>query len=112
MWLKIIAAISGILLGIINARYLFVGSAFSLILWGLAGLIIGYFSLSRKMVLIDGAVYGFCLGFVFMLAGYAGAAPWTSHSFFFIIIGLVAAVCGSISACFGNLLRRAILKKR
>ena len=46
----VVSIIIGALLGVIGARYLFVGSWLSLIPWGIAGLLIGYWSQKAGMV--------------------------------------------------------------
>ena len=72
------AACLGAFLGVLNARYLFVGSWMSLVLWTFVGLILGYWSKTWHPAVV-GAAYGFMLSFVFMSAGYAGKAPLVSR---------------------------------
>jgi len=101
----ILSAIAGIALGIAVSRYLFVGSWLSLILWGVVGLAIGYWSgLMRGFV--NGGVYGFALAFTFMVSGYTGSASLLSRLPFFAIMGIVGAVCGSILGLIGSLAKK------
>ena len=58
-----VPVIVGSLLGIIGARYLFVGSALILVPWTIAGLAIGSWS-GRRASMVNGAFYGFALSFV------------------------------------------------
>lgn len=101
-----VSIVSGVILGIIGSRYLFVGSWLSLIPWGIVGLLIGSFCVSKKEAIINGAVYGFVLSFVFMWAGYAGSAPVVTRIPFFSILGIFGSVCGLILALIGNALRK------
>ena len=99
--------IIGVLLGIIGARYVFVGSWLSLIPWGIAGLAIGFWG-DRRAGMINGAVFGFVLAFVFMIAGYGGTASLLSRLPFFAILGLFGAFCGFVLGILGFLLKKAI----
>jgi hypothetical protein len=86
------AAVLGFLLGWGGAHALFLGS-WTLLPWGLAGLALGYW-VGRRRPLFAGALYGFILCFVFMVAGYTGSAPTITRVPFFALIGLFGAVCG------------------
>jgi len=98
-----ISAVIGALLGVIGSRILFVGSAMSLIPWGLVGVAIGYaLAGSIRQALGLGAVYGFALAFVFMVAGYSGADPVVTKFGFFAVLGLAGAVCGLVAALVGR----------
>src|SRR5262245_25809024 len=88
----IIAAAVGIVLGVIASKLLFVGSALTLVPWGIAALIIGYFSAGRGEAVLNGVVYGFLLCFVFLVSGYTGSEPITSPMPFFALLGLFGAV--------------------
>ncbi|MDR3574409.1 MAG: hypothetical protein P4L50_11130 [Anaerolineaceae bacterium] len=102
------AALVGIALGLIAARYLLVGSALSLIPWGITGVLFGLWRLTYRAAVLTGAVYGFLLAFTFMLAGYQGAAPTLSRLPFFAILGLVGAVCGIGLGLIGSFACRKI----
>jgi hypothetical protein len=107
----IVSAFVGAVLGIIGARYLFVGSALSLIPWGAAGLLIGLWTNRPLQALGDGGLYGFVLSFVFMASGYSGSAALITRLPFFAILGLVGAICGAGLACGAWFLKSRILKK-
>ena len=109
MLLAVLSIVIGSLLGFLGSRYLFVGSWLSLIPWGIIGLAIGVFSNKRSSIL-NGALYGFALAFVFTLAGYAGAAPILSRIPFFGVLGIVGAICGGILGILGYLLKTIIHK--
>ena len=101
----LIAVLLGAVLGLVGARFVFVGSWLSLIPWSLAGLAIGFWSHPAGWLRL-GLIYGFALLFAFMIAGYSGAAPLVSRVPLFAIIGIAGAVYGAALAFVGSLLRR------
>jgi hypothetical protein len=101
----VVAFLVGAILGLVGARYLFVGSWLSLIPWGIAGLLIGYWSQKREW-LVNGICYGFTVCFVFMLAGYAGSASLVSRLPFFALIGAFGAFCGLLLSWAGFVIGR------
>src|SRR5258706_10956689 len=88
----IIAAILGVILGATGPYYASIGW-YSIIPWGLVGLAIGVWGGKRES-LYARALYGFCLNFSFIIAGYTGTPSLLSRMPFFILIGLFRAVCG------------------
>jgi len=100
-----IAAILGVILGASGPYYASIGW-YSIIPWGLVGLAIGFWC-SKRQSLYAGALYGFCLNFSFMIAGYTGTASLLSRLPFFILIGLFGAVCGIALAAAGYFLKAA-----
>ena len=93
----------GALLGLLSARVVFVGSALSLLPWGLVGLALGACCRTVARACLTGAVYGFTLAYVFMVSGYDGAAPLHTRLVPFLVLGLVGAVCGIGSTLVGRL---------
>lgn len=103
--LKLLTSIVvGALLGIIGARYVFVGSWLSLIPWTIAGLALGVWCRKRS-ALINGGAYGFALAFAFMIAGYSGNASLMSRLPFFALLGVVGGLCGLILGFLGSFIR-------
>ena len=100
----LIAIALGFVLGITGPYYLFLG-AYSLIPWGLAGVILGYFCGRKRDAAVNGALYGFVLSFAFMIAGYTGTAPLSGRLPFFAILGVFGATCGLLAAVVGSVLR-------
>ena len=106
-----VSIIAGITLGIIVSRYPFVGSWLSLILWGIVGLAIGYWSgLMRGFV--NGGMYGFAFAFTFMVLGNTGSASLLSELPFFATMGIVGAMCGSILGLTGSLAKKIGLGRK
>jgi uncharacterized membrane protein YccC len=99
----IMAGILGIILGATGPYYLFMGS-YSLVPWGLVGLALGFWC-SMRQAFYAGAVYGFCLSFSFLIAGYNGTASIFSRFPFFALLALFGAVCGVALAATGYFLR-------
>ncbi len=108
----IVAAVTGIILGVIGSRYFLVGSWLSLIPWGIAGILLGWWSKRWNEAVINGLVYGFFLCFSFMIAGYNGSASILSRTPFFAIIGLFGALCGLVLELIGAAARRVVLRNR
>ncbi len=108
----VISIVVGAGLGIIGSQYLFVGSALSLIPWGIGGLVIGAWSDNRRASILNGFCYGFILAFVFMVAGYTGTASLLSRLPFFALLGLFGAVCGLILGILGHFFRFGIQAMR
>jgi hypothetical protein len=105
----LVAIVVGAILGFTSSRFLFVGSWLSLIPWGIAGLALGAWC-ERREALIDGAVYGFVIAFVFMLSGYSGSASMISRVPFFVIIGVVGAVCGLVLGFLGYMVKEFLTR--
>jgi hypothetical protein len=93
----------GLLLGWAASHALFLGG-WTLLPWGAAALGLGYW-LGKRGAMLAGALYGFALSFVFMLAGYTGAAPVATRVPFFALLGLFGAICGLVLALLGARLK-------
>ncbi len=107
----IAALILGSVLGIVGARYLFVGSWLNLIPWGIAGLAIGSLG-SKNEAFVNGVTYGFVLVFVFMIAGYTGTYSLASRLPFFAFLGVVGSVCGLLLGLIGFYIKSRLVKKK
>jgi len=99
----LVAGIVGVIVGVSGQYYLSLGG-YSLVPWGLVGLAIGVWC-ARRQALSAGAVYGFCLCFAFMVAGYTGTASLLSRIPFFLVIAAFGAVCGAALAAVGHFLK-------
>lgn len=106
----LVAVLAGAALGVIGARYLFVGSWLSLIPWGIAGLALGLWCTTLRQAISVGAAFGFAVAFVFMIAGYAGAAPVVTRLLPFAALGAVGAVCGLALGAIGYLVRARLAR--
>ena len=106
----LLPVIFGLVLGFVNAKILFVGSAFSLIPWAIVGAFVGFLTNKKKDAVLSGALYGFVLSVVFIISGYNGTRPLIAVMPFFILLGLFGAVCGLVLGLVGYLLK-LLLKK-
>ena len=104
----VIGGLVGLLLGVIGARYLFVSSWLSLILWAIAGMVLGFWAKRISETALAGTTYGFLLAFSFMIAGYGGAEPLATRLLPFAALGIIGAVCGTACTLTGTLLRHII----
>ena len=95
----------GAVLGIVGARYVLVGSGWSLLPWGLVALLVGVLARTRPQAAIDAGMYGFALALMFMVAGYTGAEPLARRLPFFALLGLFGAACATLLALAGTLMR-------
>ena len=108
----LVAVVLGAVLGLVGSKILFVGSALSLIPWAVAAFTIGYFSETKKEVLIYGGVFGFVLSFVFMLSGYNGSDSVFSKIPFFILFGIFGAICAAVWSFIAFFVRSILNKKK
>ena len=95
-----VAIVTAAMLGVVGSRYLLVGSWLSLVPWAAVGLLLGAWSTRREWAAV-GAMYGFVLSFVFMWAGYSGAASVVRRVPFFALLGAFGAVCGVVLGFLG-----------
>ena len=101
-------AAAGVFLGLVGARYVFVNSALSLIPWGVASILIGVLSTSRKHAIVDAAVFGFALAFSFMAFSYDGNDGAARVIAPFCLLGLVGAACAVVLALVGRAARARV----
>ena len=94
------AAILGVVLGY-GATLLPSLQWVTLVPWALGAMAVGAISLGRRDALIAGAIYGFLVGFTFMVAGYTGTDPIAGKLPFFAVIGVVSAAVASTAAFVG-----------
>ncbi len=110
-WRYVGLAVLGAALGLLGARYVFVGSGLSLIPWGLVAVVVGVLASTRGAAVAGAAAYGFTLAFTFMVDGYDGTATLVSRLPFFVILDLVGAGCAALLALMGSFVATAIRRK-
>lgn len=99
-WILLLGLVIGTLLGLVG------GGPIMLLPWAIGGLMMGWLSDSRQKVLLNGAVYGFVLSFVFLVQSYDGTDPVSSKLVFFALLGLFGALCGLVLALIGRFVPR------
>ena len=88
-----LAIAAGAVLGVLNGRFLFLGSWLAIVLWAVAGIALGAWG-TKNEAIVNGVVYGFVLSFAFLVAGYSGKFSLTSRIPFFAVLGVFGGVCG------------------
>lgn len=105
------ALAAGAILGVLGARFLFVGSWLNLIPWSIAGFALGCWG-TRNEAMVNGVVYGFVLCFIFMAAGYSGKFSLVSRVPFFAVLGVFGSACGLALGLAGFHARNKLRKGR
>lgn len=98
----------------ISSRYLFVGSGFSLIPWGILALSFGIFTKDKTLATQRGLTYGFAQSFIFLWVDKSGVTSVGQFLLLIIIISalsILAAGCGWWGARVGWLIRSELLVK-
>src|SRR3954469_13980718 len=88
------AALVGVVCGFFTIHSFFAHSWASIILWIIVGLIVLYFSSSRKSALFAGGAFGFFTIITWLASGFAGA-PDQMKGFAILAIGL--GILGALS---------------
>ncbi|MFL6061275.1 MAG: hypothetical protein ACJ72E_08595 [Marmoricola sp.] len=96
----------GAALGLLGATVLFVGSGLVLLPWAVVGALLGAWRPTRRSALRAGAVYGFVLALVFMIASYDGHTGAGAVVLLVLACSCVGAVCGGVLAMLGRALKR------
>ena len=105
----LVAAVVGIACGLVSLTRLLAGQWINLIVWGLAGVVLGWYTSGRRLILWAGIVFGVCLTLSFLLAGFQGS-PDKLPGFLLLTLGLsvVGAVAGVATVFVGARLRRLV----
>ncbi len=106
-----VAVLAGIALGVLGARYVFVGSWWNLVPWSVAGIALGFWGTRNESVL-NGGAYGFVLSLAFLIAGYTGKLSLASRIPFFLVLGAFGAMCGVLLAIVGFKVGSGIARRR
>jgi hypothetical protein len=110
---KSIAAIAGILLGVLS-YHLFYGW-YDIFPWAIAALIIGYISKNRRSSMINGAIFGYLLFLVYITMGYRGKTDIRSLSVFIgfnLLFSLVGAIAGVVGGFIGNWVKSILSRSK
>lgn len=85
----------------LSSRYIFVGSALSLLPWGILALCWGLLASNKKQAKQLGAMYGFFQSFIFLWIDKAGGITFIQFLLLVVIIttlSLAAALCAAVAA--------------
>jgi hypothetical protein len=86
----------------------FATQPWTLVPWGIGGLVLGYYCRKLSHAFTTGVVYGFVLVFVFMSEQYTGTVPVIRRFPFFGILAAFGAVCGVFLCLAGFLVRKRV----
>ena len=107
-----VPALVGIACGLASESSLLAGQWLNLILWGIAGVVLGLFTTGRRMIVWAGIVYGFCLSVTFLISGFQGSADkLPAFLALTLALSVVGAAGGLASVWVGSRLRRIIRPK-
>ena len=108
-----IAAIVGIACGLASQSPVLAGQWTNLIVWAIAGIILGLFVAGRRMVVWAGIIYGVCLSFTFLLSGFQGS-PDKLPGFLVLTLGLsvIGAIGGIVTVFAGSAVRRLARRRQ
>jgi hypothetical protein len=90
----------------------FVHGWYNIIPWVIATLLVGFLAQSRKRYIINGAVFGYFLFFIYIILAYSGKTdPMSLVKFiaFAVIFSLVGSLAGIAGSFIGNFIRRKFI---
>ncbi|SRR5258706_8139816 len=105
--LAIIAGVVGIACGLVSHTFLLEGQWFNLVVWGIAGIVLGVFAQGRRQFVGVGIVYGVFLSVTFLLSGFQGS-PGNLPGFLVLtlLLSVVGALGGLVTVFIGSWLRK------
>ncbi len=102
----LIAAIAGILCGLVCTYPAQLGPIPSIIIWTAGGILVGLLVRGSRIIL-PGIVYGVVLSFVFLLSRFGGSlSKLPKYLLFVSAMSIAGAIGGVVSAFIGSKLRR------
>lgn len=104
----VIAAVLGLLLGVVCGAWL--SSGLDLVPWAIGALALGAASRDRTVALGSAALFGFVVSVSFLVAGYDGSSSFVARTAFFLVLGLFGALCGLALGALGRLLGRLLAR--
>ena len=108
----IISALVGIACGLASQTSLLAGQWLTLIVWGIAGVVLGLFTPGGRVMVWAGIVYGFCLTVTFLISGFRGSADkLPGFLLLTLALSVVGAASGLVSVSVGSRLRSIIRPK-
>jgi hypothetical protein len=110
----VVAAVIGVVLGFVSARYLPQGNPLVTLPWGAVALILGALASRRRQALLAGAVLGFTASYAYLWADDTQPLSLTTGLRLALIIFVPATfglICGAAAGWLGLLAAKAIWRK-
>jgi hypothetical protein len=102
-----VGLIGGLIAGFITG-YFPVGPLVSFVVWGIMGVVLGFFVIDKKEALWAGAIYGFILTFIFMLLRFGGTMDKLPGYLLLTLAMSIAGIIGRTVAIFiGNFVKKS-----
>jgi hypothetical protein len=102
----------GVMLGLLAARFLFVGSSLSLLVWAAVAVGVGVVAPSIRVALGGGAILGFTTVWSFIGFGYHGARPIAEEAVPFTLIAVLGAIGAAVVALLACFIRTRVQQSR
>jgi len=102
----------GVMLGLLAARFLFVGSSLSLLVWAAVVVGVGVAAPSIRAALGGGAILGFTTVWSFIGFGYQGARPIVEEAIPFTLIAVLGAIGAAVVALLACFIRTRVQESR
>jgi hypothetical protein len=102
-----ISALVGLVVGLVSTYPFLLGPIPSLILWGVAGIVLGLFTEGKKTIIWSGVLYGVFLSVFFLFSRFGGTADRiASYALFVAGMSVVGVLGGIVVVLIGSKLRR------
>jgi hypothetical protein len=101
-----VSALVGIVCGLASNSRLLAGQWANLVVWGIAGIVLGLFASGRRVIVWAGILFGFFLSISFLILGFQGSSD-KLPAFLVLTLGLsvIGAVGGLVTVFVGSRLR-------
>lgn len=111
--LLFVSALVGIVCGLASQSSLLAGQWLNLVVWGIAGVVLGLFANGRRVMIWAGIVYGFFLSVTFLISGFQGS-PDKLPGFLVLTLALsvIGAIGGLVTVFIGSRLRGIVKPPR
>jgi fucose 4-O-acetylase-like acetyltransferase len=103
------SAALGIACGLASQSSFLAGQWANLILWGIAGVLLGLFTNGRRVMIWAGITYGVCLSIAFLLSGFQGSADkLPGFLALTLALSVIGAIGGLVTVFVGSRLRQIV----
>jgi hypothetical protein len=107
--LSMVSILAGIAVGLASTYPIQLSMVPSLILWALAGIILGLFAATTNDMVRGGILYGVFLAISFLFSRFGGTADQMGRYSSLVAVACIPAViCGTIALYLGSRLRRLL----